>query len=202
MIEVNFCRAPSHYWVGWCIYENGTYYASGNTLDKMLYCIKRSLWTKKRISVRGVILASKQSQQGEAPLNLFSNLFKTKYWFGVTSGHTESEQPEVKKQTKDADKPMGPASVMKYDYYDTRIEDGVLVVYGIARHRVAEYKLNPESYLQPVTVIDQAPKITPFGSPYQQTQGPKPGDIRYDAVIENAVEDTAKWAPRPDIPTE
>lgn len=164
MIEVNFCRAPSHYWVGWCTYENGTYYASGNTLDTMLYCIKRSLWTKKRISVRGVVLASKQSEPGDAPLQLFKNMFKTKYWFG--NGDT---QDKTKEQTKSTEKPIGPASVMKYDYYDTRVENGVLVVYGIARHRVAEYKLNPDSILPPVTVPDVPAKP-------------------YNGVIENGVD--------------
>ena len=199
MIEVNFCRAPSHYWVGWCTYENGTYYASGNTLDNMLYCIKRTLYTKKRISVRGVILASKQSEQGDAPLQLFKKLFKTKYWYG---NNFTPKTEEAK--TKDISRPLPePTGNLEYDYYDTRVENGMLVVYGIARHRVAEYKLNPDSYLPPITVPDTQPKITPFGSPQQPFAEPQ---IRYDSVIGNSVDDTpkttAKWKPRPDIPTE
>lgn len=201
MIEVKFCRAPSHYWVGWCTYENGTYYASGNTLDKMLYCIKRSLWTKKRISVKGVILATKPSEQGDVPLSIFSNLFKTKYWFGNSGCKAETAQKQEQKPAEE--KPMGPSSVMKYDYYDTRVENGTLVVYGIARHRVAEYKLNPDAYLPPITVPDTQPKTTPYGSPQQPFAEPQ---IRYDSVIGNSVEDTPKttanWAPRPDIPME
>jgi len=201
MIEVNFCRAPSHYWIGWCTYENGTYYASGNTLDKMLYCIKRSLWTKKRISVKGVILATKPSEQGDVPLSIFSNLFKTKYWFGNNACKAETVQKQEQKLVEE--KPLDPASVMKYDYYDTRVENGMLVVYGIARHRVAEYKLNPDSVSSPFTVPYTQPKITPFGSPQQPLTEPL---VRYDSVMTNTVDDgpkeTAKWKPRPDIPTE
>ena len=202
MIEVNFCRSPSHYWVGWCTYENGTYYASGNTLDNMLYCIKRALYSKKRISVRGVVLASKQSEQGDAPLQLFKQLFKTKYWYGKDYGKAEAV-PTPTEEPKQEDKPLGPASVMKYDYYDTRVENGMLVVYGIARHRVAEYKLNPDAYLPPITVPDTQPKITLFGNPQQPFAEPQ---IRYDSVIGNSVDDgpkvAAKWKPRPDIPME
>lgn len=204
MIEVNFCRAPSHFWVGWCKYENGTYYASGNTLDKMLYHIKRSLWTERRISVRGVVLASKQSTPEDAPTDLFSKTFKTKYWYGRNEfGDYVIQKEEEKPTTKTVAEPLPePVGELDYDYYDTLTTGDELIVYGILRKEVARYKLNPNKMVPPVAVPTLEPKITPFGCPQQ----PFEPQVRYDTCINNAVDDapkaTAKWKPRPDIPTE
>lgn len=197
MIYVNFCRAPSHYWVGWCVYENGTYYASGNTLDKMLYCVKRRLWTDKKISVRGVVLASKQSTPADAPVNLFTKTFKTKYWKddGV---QVDDYSVDDKPVTKTLSKPKEP----EYDYYETLSTGEELIVYGILRKEVARYKLNPNQIALPTSAPTQLLRVTPFGNPQQ----PFEPQVRYDTCINNAVEDTpnatAKWKPRPDIPTE
>lgn len=194
MITVNFCRAPSHYWVGWCVYENGTYYASGTTLDKMLYCIKRRLWTDKKISVRGVILASKQSDPSEAPISVFKSMFLTKYWY--------PKGDDVVRTTPKTSAPVETVKEQTYDYYDTLTTGDELIVYGILRKEVARYKLNPNKMALPTSAPTQLPKITPFGSPQQ----PFEPQVRYDTCINNAVDDTpnatAKWKPRPDIPTE
>ena len=191
MIEVNFCRAPSHYWVGWATYENGVYYASGNTLDKMLYCIKRSLWTKKRISVKGVVLASKQSESTDAPIQVFSSLFLTKYWFGnspVTQVSIKPQpnvmsQPEPKPDTKET-----------FDYYDTEYQGDTLVVYGVMKKKVAEYKLGRPVFAPPVAPTIE-PKVVPFQQPI----------VKYETTNESytdAQKQAAKWKPRADIPTE
>ena len=195
MITVNFCRAPSHYWVGWCVYENGTYYASGITLDKMLYLIKRSLWSKKKISVRGVILASKQSAPEDAPLDLFSKTFKTKYWYARNEfGDFVVPKQEEETVGEPVAKPLPePKAEPEYDYYDTEYQGDTLIVYGIMKKKVAEYKLGRPPFVPPV-----APKIDP--TPFQQPI------VRYDTTNGDSYTDAqkaaAKWKPRADIPTE
>lgn len=186
MITVNFCRAPSHLWVGWCVYENGTYYASGNTLDKMLYCIKRKLWTEKRISVRGVVLAGKQSDPSEAPITVFKSMFLTKYWY--------SKDSDVVRTTPKTSAPVETSKEQAYDYYDTEYQGDTLIVYGVMKKKVAEYKLGRPPFVPPV-----APKIDPV--PFQQPI------VRYDNTTNgdsytDAQKEAAKWKPRADIPTE
>ena len=171
MITVNFCRAPSHYWVGWCYYENGCYCAYGTTLDQMLYNIKRTLYTKKRVSALKVFLNTKQSLQEEAPLNLFKQIFKTKYWYPkeVARIHDQfiPDEPKettvmVKPKPKDTDKDI------KYDYYDTKYIDGELVVYGVLTKEVARYKLKQNPFAIPA---DLTPKVKPFGEPIAVLNG-------------------------------
>lgn len=200
MIEVKFCRAPSHNWVGWCTYENGMYCSAGKTLDNLLHRIKGNLYACKRVSGRQIFLATKQSTPDDAPLEKMSAMFKTKFWYD----RNEHGDFIIPKQTeKPAPKPVPePKGDLVYDYYDTLSTGDELIVYGILRKEVARYKLNPNKMVPPVAVPTQLPKTTPFGSPQQ----PFEPQVRYDTCINNAVDDDpktiAKWKPRPEIPTE
>ena len=200
MIEVNFCRAPSHNWVGWCEYENGMYYSAGKTLDNLLHRIKGNLYASKRVSGRQIFLASKQSTADDAPIERMTAMFKTKFWYD----RNEFGDFVVPKQVeKPVPKPLPePKGDLDYDYYDTVSTGEELIVYGILRKEVARYKLNPNNMVLPTAAPTQLPKTTPFGCPQQ----PFEPQVRYDNCINNAVEEapkaTAKWKPRPDIPTE
>jgi hypothetical protein len=160
----------------------------------MLYCIKRRLWTEKKISVRGVVLSSKQSDTSEAPIDIFSPTFITKYW--------RQKESDVVKTTPKASAPVETVKEQTYDYYDTLTTGDELIVYGILRKEVARYKLNPNKVALPTSAPTQLPKTTPFGCPQQ----PFEPQVRYDNCINNAVDDapkaTAKWKPRPEFPTE
>lgn len=199
MIDVKFCRAPSQNWVGWCWHENGLYYSAGRTLDDLLHRIKNNLYAQKRISAKQIYLATRQSKIEDAPVERMTQMFKTKYWYGK-DGYGDIIIPQ---ESKPVDKPLPePTGQTDYDYYDTVSTGDELIVYGILRKEVARYKLNPNKMVLPTVAPTQLPKITPFGSPQQ----PFEPQVRYDTCINNAVDDTpnatAKWKPRPDIPTE
>ena len=134
MIEVNFCRAPSHMWVGWVEYENGLYYSSGKTMDDLVYHIKINLYQNKRVSARQIIIASHPSDQSEVPLDRMGQMFKTKFWY--EKGKKYNTEPKPKEAV--CGRP-----VSDYDYYDFVEEDGVVVVYGVKKQEVARYKTNP-----------------------------------------------------------
>ena len=119
MIIVKFCRSPKSEYVGWVEYENGHYFSSGRTLDVLMKNIKFSLYQKKRISSRSVILDSKPSGQSDCPVQYMSNMFRGKHWKEVVA-----EQPKE-----------------IFDYYEQVTVNDVLEIYGVRKVKVAEYKL-------------------------------------------------------------
>lgn len=165
MIEVNFCRAPSHMWVGWAEYENGMYYSSGKTMDDLVYHIKLNFYQNKRISARQIIIASKQSDPSEAPLDRMSKMFKTKYWYEKGEGY-KSNQNKPMAPKKTTEKPV--VDDTEYDYYDTLTTDNELIVYGVKRREVARYKMNSAKpfALPPVAPSVPTPVIPPYQQPY------------------------------------
>ena len=167
MIEVHFTRAPSHNWIGWCYYENGLYYSAGKTLDNLLHRIKNNLYGAKRVSNRQVMLATKPSDISDVPLEKIGQMFKSKYWYEKNPDGTRIDPKPTT---------ITPTQTTEYDYYDTKMEDGnVLVVYGVVRKEVARYPLGNMISLSPT------PKhpldVTPFGNPAQPFGQPQ---VRYD----------------------
>lgn len=138
MYYVKFCRAPSQLWVGCTTYKNGTYFASGNTLDAMVERMKKRLYVVDRVPFSSVIIESKQSLPSEMPLQFMTKLFRTKYWNqrGVEMESQinikERELPDVVVKEKKTTKP-------EYSEYTYKVKDGKLVLYGFVK--IAEYPL-------------------------------------------------------------
>ena len=137
MITVKFTKNPDRsLWVGWAEYENGVYFASGRTIDHLVYRMKQCLWTKKGISFRQVYLDTKQSTIDDVPVDKMSRMFYTKYW---TCGKDISPVAKVEQVVPVAEKKHNPIST--YDYYEYKVKDGRLVVYGIMRREVNSFDL-------------------------------------------------------------
>lgn len=135
MIIVKFTRNPAgNLWIGWAEYQNGTYFASRNTMDHLVYRMKQCLYSKKRVPFSQVYLDTKQSTPDDVPVELMTNMFRSKYW---KRGYIE--------------KPISPVNITpvlkphndtpKYDYYEYKVKDGRLVVYGIMRREVNSFDL-------------------------------------------------------------
>ena len=151
MYYVKFCRAPSQMWVGSVMYKNGTYFASGRSLDHMVDRIKKRLYAVDRVPFSSVQLESTQSLPSEMPIQYMTKLFRTKYWLpnDVVMPKPETiiknEKAESKPKPKPVVKePVAPVIVEpKYVYHTYKIENGKLVVYGHVK--IAEYNLETET---------------------------------------------------------
>lgn len=151
MYYVKFCRAPSQMWVGSVVYKNGTYFASGRSLDHMVDRVKKRLYAVDRVPFSSVQLESTQSLPSEMPIKYMTKLFRTKYWLpkDVVMPKPETiiknEKAELKPKSKSKPKPavkepVAPVVVeQKYAYHTYKVENGKLVVYGHVK--IAEYNL-------------------------------------------------------------
>ena len=138
MYYVKFCRAPSQLWVGCTTYKNGTYFASGNTLDKMMQAMKNRLYTVDRVPFSSVVLESKPCLHSEMPLQYMKKAFKTRFWNPKGYEPQDSREIMEKEMTENkviVEKPQK----QKYDKYIHKVENGILIVYGFVK--VAEYPL-------------------------------------------------------------
>lgn len=137
MIVVKFTKNPAgDLWIGWAEYQNGTYFASGHTMDNLIYRVKQCLYQKKRVPFSQVWLDTKQSSKDDVPVLLMSKMFRTKYW--------RDSQETVKTATttpKPVEKPVAAPKETKYDYYEYKVKDGRLVVYGVLRREINSYDL-------------------------------------------------------------
>ena len=141
MYYVKFCRAPSGFWVGCLVYKNGTYFASGNTLDDLYHHMHKRMYNEARILKSSIQIESRQSLPSEMPVEKMSKSFKTRYWYpkGVelaSSGEIASTEPPKQKR-KEVEKPMA------YDHHTYEVVDGKLVIYGVVHKfvKLAEYNL-------------------------------------------------------------
>lgn len=75
MMLVKFCYIEkTGRYVGWSVYNNGTYYSSGDTLDKLLKNLGVNL--RYRCNIHEVtILDTKPSPQSEIPISVMSKMF-------------------------------------------------------------------------------------------------------------------------------
>lgn len=143
MITVKFTKNPDGtLWIGWTEYENGTYFASGHTLDNLVYRMKQCLYNKKRVPFSQVWLDTKQSTKGDVPVDLMTKMFRTKYWRDGLRTPAQSVQAtsttEKSVEQKVFSRDLGE---VKYDYYEYKVKDGHLVVYGILRREINSFDL-------------------------------------------------------------
>lgn len=147
MYYVKFCRAPSQLWVGSVVYKNGTYFASGHTLDNLVERVKKRLYAVDRVPFTSVMLESKQSLPSEMPIQYMTKIFRKRFWLpkDLTLEKPDeiikNEKPKtiIAKQKRENTK----ETVMeqpKYEHYTYEEQDGKLIVYGFVK--IAEYKLN------------------------------------------------------------
>lgn len=141
MIIVKFTKNPDKtLWIGWAEYENGTYFASGRTMDKLVARMKMVLWSSKGVSARQVYLDTKQSSEYDAPVEKMSNMFRGKYWKSNRAPSYPTSIAVVPLGTTPvSEKKNTPTPV--YDYYEYKVNDGRLVVYGIMRREVNSFDL-------------------------------------------------------------
>lgn len=128
MITVKYLR-HNGIWVGWAEYENGTYFSSGRTLDLLDRNIKNNLYNAKRVPSTQIYMYSKPSELSEVPTEKMTRMFRTKYW---NKGIPETVAAEVAPES-----PVAPT----YDYYEYKVRDGKLVVYGIIRREINSFDL-------------------------------------------------------------
>lgn len=149
MYYIKFCRAPSGYWVGCLTYQNGVYWASGNTMDDLHKHMCKRMYNEGRIPTSSIIIDSRQSLPSEMPVEKMGKAFKTRYWYEKDS-MPESTVEVVKKERKTRTK-KAPANVVetpiKYDGHTYKTENGKLIVYGIVK--IAEYDLYENNNVTP-----------------------------------------------------
>lgn len=145
MYYVKFCRAPSGFWVGSVVYKNGTYFASGSTLDEMHTHIAKRLYNEGRVLKTSVMIESRQSLPSEMAVEKMSKAFKTRFWYpkdvdlpsvGEIASTEPPKQGRIKRQRID-DTPT------VYDHHTYEVVDGKLVIYGVVHKvvKLAEYNL-------------------------------------------------------------
>ena len=183
------------------MYNNGTYYASGDTLDLMMKNLHVNLRYHHGVD-ETYELDTKPSEQSEMPMRVMTNKFittavlgghkpkQTMKRFAKTTGlklldrETLEHNLRAMGRGRKPNEPIVKEKVEKpenavYDYYESETVNGELVVYGIKRAEVARFNLSPtpkNDYTRPV----QQP------SPYQQPHLPaEPGMVLFN----NAVED-------------
>ena len=144
MYYVKFCRAPSGFWVGSVVYKNGTYFASGSTLDEMHTHIAKRLYNEGRVLKTSVMIESRQSLPSEMAVEKMSKAFKTRFWYprdvelASSSDIASQEKPKKRmKQQRLAESPVA------YDHHTYEVVDGKLVIYGVVHKvvKLAEYNL-------------------------------------------------------------
>lgn len=157
MYYVKFCRAPSGFWVGSVVYKNGTYFASGSTMDELHNHIAKRLYNEGRVLKTSVMIESRQSLPSEMAVEKMSKAFKTRYWYPknvelASVGEIASKEPPKQKR-KESEKTMA------YDHHSYEVVDGKLVVYGVIHKivKLAEYNLRKNVPLTPTSI-----QVEPF----------------------------------------
>lgn len=94
MLMVKFCYVErSGRYVGWTQYNNGTYYASGDSLDKMMKNLQVSLKYHHNVD-EVAVLDSKPSSEFEIPVYLMDKKFVTPNIKGI---HPKKEREKKRK---------------------------------------------------------------------------------------------------------
>lgn len=141
MITVKFTKNPAgDLWIGWAEYQNGTYFASGHTMDNLVYRMKQCLYAKKRVPFLQVWLDTKQSTKDDVPVDLMTKMFRTKYWRDGLRTPEQSVQVTNEKQEK-AKRVSSNIDTIKCDYYEYKVRDGKLIVYGVIRREINSFDL-------------------------------------------------------------
>lgn len=145
MYYVKFCRAPSGFWVGCLVYKNGTYFASGSTLDELYHRMHKRMYVEGRILKSQIQIESRQSLPSEMPVEKMSKAFKTRFWYPKdvelsSVGEIASTEPPKKERMKRQRITEAPTV---YDHHTYEVVDGKLVIYGVVHKvvKLAEYNL-------------------------------------------------------------
>lgn len=168
MLLVKFCFIEkTQKYIGWTIYNNGTYYASGDTLDTVIKNLHVNMRYHKGID-ETYELDTKPSPQSEMPVRIMNKKFITTTILG--GGKAKQTMKRFAKSTglklldretlennlramgdsRKSDEPIVKEKVEKtenavYDYYESETINGELVVYGIKRAEVARFALAPKT---------------------------------------------------------
>ena len=152
---IHYCKAPSGLYVGWIEKDNGRFWGSGRTYSDMETHVKNTLYQAKKCPVTGYFLDSAPVDPADVPVEYMSKNFKTRAWLGGR----EKAQEMTKKAIDKAIQEQANAPV-NYDYYETAMDGGTLVVYGVVKKEVARYKMSPSNRLPMVDgVTPYLPKV-------------------------------------------
>jgi hypothetical protein len=111
-------------------------------MDNLVYRVKQCLYQKKRVPFSQVWLDTKQSEKDDVPVLLMSKMFRTKYWRDYQRTPAQSAQAtSVIEKTKNTEVVLRDTDTAKYDYYEYKVKDGRLVVYGVLRREINSYDL-------------------------------------------------------------
>lgn len=167
MLLVKFCFIEkTQKYIGWTMYNNGTYYASGDTLGIMMKNLHVNLRYHKGID-ETYELDTKPSPQSEMPMRIMNKKFITT---AILGGHKpkqtmkrfakatglklldcETLEHNLRKMSgRNPDEPVVKKSIEKsefniYDYYESETINDELIVYGIKRAEVARFALAPKA---------------------------------------------------------
>lgn len=162
MYYVKFCRAPSGFWVGCLVYKNGTYFASGNTVDNLHHRMHKRMYVEARILKSQIQIESRQSLPSEMPVEKMSKAFKTRFWYPknveLSSVGEIASQEEPKKRVKQP-RPVETPAV--YDHHTYEVVNGKLVVYGVVHKvvKLAEYNLANVPSSSDIKVAPTLPEV-------------------------------------------
>lgn len=135
MITIKFTKNPEKsFWVGWAEYENGTYFSTGRTLDELVKHMKLNLYSAKRVSGRQIYLDTKQSTIADVPTEKMSAIFRGRYWKSAPIPEPVACPVEHPTEAPATPKPA-------YDYFEYKVKDGRLIVYGVKRDMITSYDL-------------------------------------------------------------
>lgn len=172
MYYVKFCRAPSGFWVGSVVYKNGTYFASGATMDELHNHIAKRLYNEGRVLKTSVMIESRQSLPSEMAVEKMSKAFKTRYWYPknveLASSSEIASKETPKQKRKEVEKPM------VYDHHTYEVVNGKLVIYGVVHKvvKLAEYNLGnvpSSSGIQVEPFIPEVPVTLQNDEPVRHT---------------------------------
>ena len=146
MYIIKYTKNPARtLWIGWLEYNNGIYFNSGHTLDELVRHVKHTMWGKG-ISGRQIYLDTKPSDIMLVPIEKMSGIFRGKFWNKGAERLTldsmlSSIKPEKKIARKSSIEPPVAPQETKYDYYEYKVRDGKLVLYGIIRREIDQFEL-------------------------------------------------------------
>lgn len=148
MFRIEFCRAPSNYWIGVTEYNGGHIFASGRTMDVLVKHMKQQVRLVANASARQVVLSSTQTDTyefGKKYKMFMTPIFLGRYWKIKEEYDGGKELMKVQKLKPLTSAPVAepvPEPKQKHAQpgeYITKIKDGVMYVYEL--REVAKYKL-------------------------------------------------------------
>ena len=145
MYSIEFCRAPSQYWVGVIDYNGGHVFVSGRTLEDLLKHGKGRMNVEYKISRTQVFLSSRQTDFAEffRKYGVFMHpIFLGKYWREKKQTKSRLDLSTIQvpiEYGKPKKEKVTPPVTEKQSVYITEMENNEMVVFEL--REVARYKL-------------------------------------------------------------